>query len=409
MDLPIKEDSSENLYYTYNVTSDFLDFTAIAQVEETVAAETSRISRFIKLITSSLVGTLSFVAILSWDLICFSLAFLVFVKQKVFAFVSFLDISKNKTVRFLMWRRGVLFRPATHGGVLALGALAVIAGGIFSKAEIAAQDLTSGEAVVSAPNTPETIIPVGRPRSEVVKYTVKSGDTLSTVAEKFGISAESVRWANNKTGDGIRPGDSLNIPPVSGVVYKVAKGDTLASVAAKFSADKQTIVDYPFNYLDATLTLKVGQTLIVPNGSIPAPAAPKPVIPARSYPTYVAHGSGVLGWPVRCEISQYASWFHPAIDMACPYGNPVYSADSGRVIVSVKQSWGYGWHVIVDHGNGILTTYAHMSAIYVNVGANVGRGQLVGAVGTTGLATGPHLHFQVKKDGVDVNPLSLLP
>lgn len=185
----------------------------------------------------------------------------------------------------------------------------------------------------------------------------------------------------------------------------------MTSVAAKYSADAQTIVDYPFNYIDASLKIKVGQMLIIPNGSIPAPQQQKPAsYYARYAPANVIHGNGILAWPVTgCPISQYASWFHPAIDIACHYGTPVYAADSGRVIVSKKMTYDYGWYIVIDHGNGITTLYAHNSALYVNVGDTVGRGQLIAATGSSGRSTGPHLHFQVSRNGENVNPLSLLP
>ncbi|MDP2671048.1 MAG: M23 family metallopeptidase [bacterium] len=408
MEQPIKEDSSDNLY-SYNITSSFLDLASYSE-EGYAVKERKGLLFQTRLVLQVLLGWLGSLVLVSWDSLRFLFAYAFFIQKKAVALVHFLDLSKDQAVHFMMWRRGVLFRPATHGGFLALGALAILVGGIFSKVEIAAQDLTASENLVSAPNTPETIIPLGRPRSEIVKYQVKNGDTISSVAKKFSVSADSIKWATSLKADKIKPGETLKVPPVTGVVYKVAAGDTLASVAAKYSADKQTIADYPFNYIDATLQLKLGQTLVVPNGSIPEPK-PALATPARSYlPNLVAHGSGALAWPVRgCQISQYASWFHPAIDIACPYGTAVYAADSGRVIVAKKLAYDFGWHVVIDHGNGMTSLYAHMSALYPRVGDNIGRGQLVGAVGTSGRATGPHLHFQVTRASSSLNPMSLLP
>ncbi len=401
-------DSSENLYYTYNVTTNLLDLTSYEEEVRTEKAKTFFPLLILTKFVNSILKTSTLTIVLSWDVFCFALAYLVFIKEKTLSLVDFLNLSKYRLVRFLMWRRGVLFRPATHGGVLALAALAVIAGGIFSKAEIAAQDLATDNAVIAIPNTPETIVPVGRPRSEVISYSVSKGDTLSTIAKTFGVSVDSVKWANNKIDDTIKAGQTLKIPPVSGIVHKVNKGETLAKIAKKYSADAQTIADYPFNYLDASMSLQIGQALIVPGGSIPKPVASP--YPSRPAPAYIPSGNGILGWPVPGGgISQYASWWHPAIDIAAPYGTPIYSAAGGRVIVSVKQGYGFGWYIVIDHGNGMTSTYAHMSALYANVGDNVSRGQLIGAIGTTGYSTGPHLHFVVTQGGQTVNPLSLLP
>jgi len=408
MSNPSESDSSEDAYYTYNVSTSLLDLTSYE--EEVSATNAKRLlpTSAVKGLLVAVVKTVSTSVGLTWDSLCFLAAYVVFSKQKALSLVHLLDISKDRLVHFLMWRRGLLFRPATHGGVIALSALAVVSAGIFSKAQIAAQDLATNNAIVAAPNTPETIIPVGRPRSEVVTYTVKSGDSVGEIAEKFAISADSVKWANKMISDTIKPGQNLQIPPVSGVVYKVNSGDTLVSIAKKFSADTQTIADYPFNYLDSSLALRAGQTLVVPNGSIPKPVAP--LVPTRAAPAYIPSGSGVLGWPVPGGgVSQYATWWHPAIDISAPYGTAVYSAAAGRVIVSKAQAWGFGWYIVIDHGSGTTSTYAHMSALYGRVGDNVSRGQLIGAVGTSGFATGPHLHFQVTQGGSTVNPLSLLP
>jgi len=407
MELPQQEDSSDNLYYTYQANADFLDLASFEDILP--VAQTKRVFwwGYLKSILGGAVAAFSFFLETTWDCLKFCLAYLVFIKQKTVVTARFLDLTKDRSVRFMMWRRGVLFRPATHGGVIALGALAVVAGGIFSRSEIAAQNLVASNSIVAAPNTPETIIPAGRPRSEIIKYTVRGGDTIGAIADKFAISADSVKWASNKDNDTINPGDVLNIPPVTGVIYKVNAGDGLEAVAAKYSADSQTIADYPFNYLDATMSLRAGQMLVIPNGSIPKPVA-QPV--RRSFPVYLAHGSGILAWPAAGTLNQYASWWHPAIDIGAPYGTPVYAADAGLVTVSqTYDPYGAGQHVVIDHGNGMTTLYAHLSALNVKVGDTVSRRQLLGAVGCSGFCTGPHLHFQATRGGESINPLSLLP
>lgn len=344
---------------------------------------------------------------LSWEGVTFFARYLLFIQTKTVSFVYFLEGVKDLFVRTLMWRRGLLFRPATHGGVMMIASVALLVGSLFKTAVIPT-DFTR-DTVLAAQNTPETIIPEGRPRSEVIKYPVKEGDSVSNIAAVYNISADTIKWANNlESVDEIKPGDNLSIPPVSGVVYTVAAGDTLASIASKYEADQQTIFDYPFNYIDDSLALTVGQTLIVPGGKIPPP---KPIYRSSSRQlAYVAGGSGLFSWPVAGGISQFPSWWHPAIDIAVPYGTPIYAAYAGTVTAADYSRYGYGYHVVTV-GGGYTNLYAHLSAINVQVGQVVAKGQLVGAVGCTGRCTGPHLHFEAHResDGAAVNPLSLLP
>jgi murein DD-endopeptidase MepM/ murein hydrolase activator NlpD len=290
-----------------------------------------------------------------------------------------------------------------------LAAVAVVAGSLFSRGQIAAQDLTASESVLKSTNTTKTIVPTDRPRSDVVAYKVASGDTLSSLATKYNVSIETIKWANNLgDSDALTPNQSLNIPPVTGVVYQVKAGDNLDSVAKSYSADKQTIADFPFNYIDDSLSLRAGQTLFVPNGSIPAPVKKAPTYASRPIVNNFVIGSGLLSWPVPNHISQYFSWYHTGLDLANPYGTPIYAAAAGTVIDSKKQNYSFGWYCIVDIGGGYTVAYAHMSNLGCSLGEQVARGQYLGAVGTTGRATGPHLHLEVHLNGKPVDPLTLL-
>lgn len=135
----------------------------------------------------------------------------------------------------------------------------------------------------------------------------------------------------------------------------------------------------------------------------------------RSRAGIVAHGSGVLSWPLRGRITSrygvYRRWGryrHTGVDIAAPHGTPIMAADAGEVIFS---GWwdGYGKALVIDHGRGRTTVYAHMSRIYLQVGAAVAKGQTIGLVGSTGYSTGPHLHFEVRKNGTPTNPMTYLP
>ena len=415
MEEPSSQDSREDLFYT--TTSDIFEFTPYEIVQDGVGSSFIQklantlvlYSRQVGYFSGTAVVTTSYVA---FDFTKFIFSYLWYIRVKFGNLIDFLEGNKDKIVRTLMWRRGLLFRPATHGGVIALAAVAIVAGGLFSKDSVASQDLTLVESALTVANTPETIIPEDRPRSEVISYQVKKGNTLSQLAEEFAVSADSILWVNGMVDtDTIKTGDKIKIPPVTGVVHKVAKGQTIYSVAKKYKANPQTIANFPFNYIDDSLALSVGQTLYVPGGVKPKPVVvpvPGNSVPYQGPVNYAAAGSGLFARPVSGSVNQSPSWWHPGIDIGAKYGSSVYAAGSGRVIRATRQAYGFGWHIFVDHGNGYVTAYAHLSGINVNVGQNVNKGQMIGAVGCTGLCTGSHLHFEVRRNGSAINPLSVL-
>ena len=247
-------------------------------------------------------------------------------------------------------------------------------------------------------------------------YRVRSGDTLTGIAHKFGVSMMTIWWANNLTAkDKLHIGQTLTIPPVDGVVITVGSSDTLDSLAVKYGVDAATIVNA--NALQDP-NLVIGQTLTVPGAlgdgiSTPKPAhapAPRsggsgssggssgsthPVSPPAHY------SGGKLAWPVDGGyISQYFHYGHYAIDIAADPGTGVKAAAAGTVTFAGWKNNGGGYQVWISHGSGLFTTYNHMSAVSVGSGQSVGRGQHVGRVGMTGNASGPHLHFEVWKGPV---------
>jgi murein DD-endopeptidase MepM/ murein hydrolase activator NlpD len=256
-------------------------------------------------------------------------------------------------------------------------------------------------------------------------YRVRSGDTLTGIARKFGVSMMTVWWANNLTSKSdLHIGQTLTIPPVSGVVVTVGATDTLDSLAAKYRVDPADIVNA--NKLEDP-NLIVGQTLTVPGalGSgistpTPAPVAPRPKVSSgggssggSSRPP-AKYTGGAFAWPVAGGyISQYYHYGHYAIDIAADRGTTVKAAAAGVVTFAGWKSNGGGYQVWISHGSNLYTTYNHMSSITVGRGQHVSRGQQVGRVGSTGNATGPHLHFEVWKGpiwagGTRVNPLAYL-
>jgi len=256
-----------------------------------------------------------------------------------------------------------------------------------------------------------------KPRSEIIEYEVKSGDTLSGIAQKFNISLETVKWANDLDSvHTIKPGQKVKILPVSGVAHTVKSGDILESVAKKYSAESQAIIDFPFNDVPDDFKLKIGQVLIVPEGVPPQASAPPKSRPTPQYlaqgpssPSFNAPGGGSFVWPTRGSLTQYFSWYHPGLDVADRSAPGVVASDGGVVTVAGwPDNYGYGNRVVVDHGNGYQTLYAHFSNIYVSIGQKVSRGQVIGQMGTTGRSTGIHLHFEIRYKGIALNPLAIL-
>lgn len=251
-----------------------------------------------------------------------------------------------------------------------------------------------------------TILPgveIGGRRSEIIKYIVQPGDNLGSLAQKFQISLETILIENRLLARTIlRPGDILSILPVSGLSHKVKKGETFKKIASLYKADMQRVVD--FNHLTSE-ELAVGEVLIIPEGRRPPAPAPvyRPTVAGRPQGVR-ASGSGML-WPtITRRITQYFGWRHLGIDIALPAGNPVYAADSGMVEVAGWNRGGYGYQVVINHGNNIKTRYAHNSRNFVKVSETVNKGDVIALIGSTGRSTGPHLHFEVIVGGVRVNP-----
>ena len=239
---------------------------------------------------------------------------------------------------------------------------------------------------------------------------IEEGDTVASVAKKFGVDTDTIKWQNNLTGDKIKICQTLEILPVTGIAHKVAKGDTVYSIAKKYDSSAQAVVDFPFNTFsnDETFELAIGQVVIVPDGVKPQEAvvAPRTRQITPDAGSVVASGSFV--WPTAGTISQNFAWYHPGTDIANRAAPNVVAADAGIVTYAGCLNWGYGCHVRLDHGNGYTTLYAHFSQAYVVVGQRVNRGDSLGKMGSTGRSTGTHLHFEIAKNGIKINPLSIL-
>lgn len=289
-------------------------------------------------------------------------------------------------------------------------------------------------------------------RNKTEDYAIQGGDTLSGIAEKFGLNVTTILDANNLTlKSSIKPGQILSILPVDGFMYTVKSGDTISKLATTYQAQTNQIRE--FNKLSDS-NLPVGEDILIPYGVKPKPVYVAPKVtyssgsssysttvkpatnsgdntgvtdkkafgnaaPATSAvyapeyaPAWAAVSSTPLQWPTSdYVITQYYHYGHTGLDISGGgrYNAPLYAAESGTVITAQGgYNGGYGVYVIIDHGNGLQTLYAHASQLFVQPGEHVERGQPVAMMGTTGRSTGPHIHFEVRKNGAKVNPLNYI-
>jgi murein DD-endopeptidase MepM/ murein hydrolase activator NlpD len=269
-----------------------------------------------------------------------------------------------------------------------------------------------------------------RARIDITHYTVQQGDNLFTIAEKYNLKPETLLWGNYEllkdNPEVLQPNQVLNVLPVDGTYYQWQKGDSISTVAAFFKAKPEDILGYPGNHIDLTTTItgtnviEPGKWVIVPGGKRPFKDWGPPAI-TRTNPAVArfygpgscgavyegAVGAGIFVWPTTEHfLSGYTyTGIHPGIDIAGSLGNAVYAADSGVVVYSGWSNYGYGNLLVIDHGNGWQTVYAHLNSIGVSCGQSVSRGIMMAALGTTGNSSGPHLHFEMIYNGVKVNPL----
>lgn len=274
-----------------------------------------------------------------------------------------------------------------------------------------------------------TIIPT-RPRDEVTTYTVVSGDSVFSIAKNFNIQPETVLWANydllKDSPDTLSIGMDLNIPPTDGVYYEWKEGDIIEDVANRFKAKAEAIINWPGNDLDLVEpSIEPGQKVLVPGGQRELVQWVVPTIPRGSAGVSKsvygagacegsydgAYGSGSFVWPSANHVLSGNDYWsgHLGIDIAAAVGDGIFSSDSGVIVFSGWAYGGYGNMIMVDHGNGYQTVYAHLSAASARCGQSVSQGQYIGAAGSTGNSTGAHLHFEVRYMGGFINPWYVLP
>lgn len=289
--------------------------------------------------------------------------------------------------------------------------------------EVKDEQITTASVEELTNDTQEEVLSPDHDKPVITVYTVRSGDTLGGIAEKFNVSTNTIRWANELTTTStIKPGQDLLILPVSGVEYTVKKGDTLSGIALKFSAQTQDILDYNDIKPDA---IKVGTKLVIPGAEPVAAPAPKKVVPAKTTPQTKTPTATTVTKQVAVTVAKddddddakvstksTSKFINPipggiitqgmhdgnAIDFGAPIGTKVVASASGKVL-AVACGRGYGTCLIINHPNGSQTLYAHLSKILVSVGDEVSQGETIALSGNTGNSTGPHLHYEERGTG----------
>lgn len=353
------------------------------------------------------------------DLRDFAKTWYVYVARIIYRVFGWFEGGKDLVAGGLYKQRGRFARPFVHIGLAALVGMGIVLAPVVASSfpgvtADSLRDISPSEVVRSITDDATTTQISDKVRDKIIDYEVQSGDTVSRIATKFGVDSDSIRWENNLTSvNDIHPGQKLRILPVPGVSHKVARGETIYTIAKKYNANPQAIVDFPFNTFadDETFGLTVGQVLIVPDGKKPneIPWSPTLYVAQTTPNAGQVSATGQFVWPIGGVITQRFSWYHPGMDIAAAFGTPILAADSGRVFVAGwPDNSGYGNRVMIDHGNGYITLYGHMSKILVTAGQTVRRGDQIGLEGSTGRSTGPHLHFEIRRNGVHLDPLGFL-
>lgn len=261
-----------------------------------------------------------------------------------------------------------------------------------SKEATTTEEIAIIEDTALAPEVPSSPDAKTISDDQISLYVVHSGDTLPAIAKMFGVSVNTIRWANDIKGSTISVGQTLVILPISGVQHTVKSGDTLQSIAKLHKGDLDEILQY--NSLVKGTKLAVGDIIFVPDGELTASVSIGSSKPGSKTPSY----AGYYMRPILGGVKSQGIHGHNGVDLASSYGSTIMAAASGQVLISRNSGWngGYGSYVVIKHPNGTQTLYAHLSSTLVGAGETVAQGQAIGRMGSTGKSTGTHLHFEVR-------------
>ncbi|MBU0978771.1 MAG: M23 family metallopeptidase [Patescibacteria group bacterium] len=345
-----------------------------------------------------------------------------YARSRGYRLLTKFEVVKDVLVDALYKKRGRYARPILHLGTIGLVFLVITLGPlIFNQSEEGEQSedlrgILATQAYGTSFYTQQAEEVRQYRGGEIITHLVAEGETLSDIAIRYGLSVETILWENNLTAKAVlKPGQEVRILPVDGVRHKVKRGETVYSIGKRYGLEEsqvQAIVDYPFNEFsnDETFELATGQHLMVPGGVMPSAVAPaKPKLAQFTPDAGSVTAVGSFVWPASGRITQGYSFYHKAIDIANKSGGSILAADGGTVVsAGWPNSSGYGNLVMIDHGNGYVTLYAHLSLVQVREGQRVNRGDVIGQMGSTGRSTGVHLHFEVRRAESFLNPLGFL-
>jgi murein DD-endopeptidase MepM/ murein hydrolase activator NlpD len=342
-----------------------------------------------------------------------------YIRVRGYVWFAKFELLKDVLVDLLYKRRGKYTRPFLHFGTIALVFLVITFGPFIVEQrqkengqENATVVINSAYAYSNDLSTNQSDLVKSYRGGEVQDYLVKDGDTLSSIAQTFSLNVNTIVWENDIDPKvALKPGQHLRILPVDGVRHKVQRGETIYTIAKSYGLDEsqaQAIADYPFNEFKnyETFELAVGSTIMVPGGALlNAQFAAAPTIASVLTPDAGAvTATGQFVWPAAGRITQGYSFYHKAFDIANHDGGPILAADSGVIIHAGWDTTGYGNMIEIDHGNGFITLYGHLSVLQVQVGQHVSKGSVIGQMGSTGHSTGTHCHFEIRHGGVLENP-----
>jgi LysM repeat protein len=243
----------------------------------------------------------------------------------------------------------------------------------------------------------ETAIPTdgkNLDNDQISIYVVHQGDTLPAIAKMFGVTVNTIKWANDLTSNTVKAGQTLVILPISGIQHEVKKGDTLQSIAKLHKGDLDEIIQY--NNLSKDDKLAIGDTVFVPDGEaivvVSKPSSKNKV--GASTPSY----SGYYMRPIIGGVKTQGVHGHNGVDLASYRGANILASADGQVLIARTSGYngGYGLYVVIKHANGTQTLYGHLSSVLVKAGEYVTQGQVIGKMGNTGKSTGTHLHFEIR-------------